>query len=720
MPTLSQNTKGKLTYQNPKVLSISDSLIKAKALKEFIEEFSSEQRTEISMITSEIKFYEGTLVKLKSVVRKLRRTRDRNVKDYISDKITSFSKSSKAHSEIGSNIYNRNEYRSNVFSPPRGVSLKRNDIHMKTTQDGCLGTSQLYGSDRGSIKFQNRYSKPEIGLADKYAQEKQLREKGKLRSLSPQWQSHLQLRGPSLGTHHHSRLNERRKLERGSIGENYHQTESLRILKKIKRDKKYEGGLSVSPSLKGLRNKNSPKSIRRHKSLEKLLNRGEQDSLPVNLVETTNKQVPGFFQKNSLALGTIDPNASQSDLKIGLNSSRFQFGKREFNKYKNILDETDELEQQTYTNTDQESSKEPYYTTHNTLDDQVISHFEHENTHPKQRNQSSESQPNLQNQTTMTFFSAKMKKKKGSSDGKQLTNLISSHQFNHPKETNKMNHVLHTPSKTTTQFKRASKGPKNKSRKHKKRVSESSKMGVELSNLKPFQKINKAGSNYSSAKAQGHNARPRRKKSKNNTPSIFITEKYSKSKWDKLNKFKNQESNYKNQYLQQAPKTRRKLQQTKYSGSINDKLKRLRSRLSSKKYQQHSEQSSKNGASNSQATSNTFNSTYIAGFQSSYTTPVSPKIAYTSKFITKKAPKNSQLIQDIPNQELCPKKSQKRRSTKPVMKMTRTRKSKLTELKSDKVNDLKVQRSISRLDKINDVIKRIEQDIEDYGRGIED
>lgn len=124
-------------------------------------ELSTEQSSELNMMASEITFYESTLTKLKSAVRKLKKARNSTVREYISDKITQISKSVKARSEAGSDIYDRDEYRNRQLLSPDRISNfgGRRNTHMKTMHQESTNYDKLDGN-----MFQNRYSKPEIGL----------------------------------------------------------------------------------------------------------------------------------------------------------------------------------------------------------------------------------------------------------------------------------------------------------------------------------------------------------------------------------------------------------------------------------------------------------------------------------------------------------------------------------------------------------------------------
>lgn len=91
--------------KHQKVINIQHTLIKAKVLKEFLSELTNNQTTELNNMASEVIFYESTLKNIKSAVKKLRKVRDGNVRDFISDRITMISKSARAMSvAAGSDI----------------------------------------------------------------------------------------------------------------------------------------------------------------------------------------------------------------------------------------------------------------------------------------------------------------------------------------------------------------------------------------------------------------------------------------------------------------------------------------------------------------------------------------------------------------------------------------------------------------------------------------
>ena len=113
MPTATstdQGTTNGITFHNKRVFNIRDTLIKAKVLSEFMSELGQEQTSELSNMASEINFYEGTLKKLKSDVRRLKKVRDSKVRDYIQDKISMISKSVVNMSDAGSVIYFREDF----------------------------------------------------------------------------------------------------------------------------------------------------------------------------------------------------------------------------------------------------------------------------------------------------------------------------------------------------------------------------------------------------------------------------------------------------------------------------------------------------------------------------------------------------------------------------------------------------------------------------------
>lgn len=389
MPKIQKSSSNVTTtaYQNQRVFHLQDTLIKTKVLKEFLEELKQEQRTELSIMTSEITFYESTLTKLKSAVKIMRKTRKNTVKEYISDKITvHLSNSAKALSVNGCEISNNNDLRNSVFidtrelTPRTGKSLIKKVNNLQSLKNG-----RANNTERLSSLFKNRYSKPEVGLFVKSTTELDKSD------LASSYLKNTHLNEPSFKNRHFSRNKTFGVLPRHSRLEQV--SKNLGRLKTIKSARNLERRLplTLNPSLK--HSIKSTQTFNRYK----FLNKSDDGQ---RMTQTPNSHLPSFHN-HILGGETFEAKPDEDQIRSSfLNSSNPILRKRALDRLEVVppLDETEEFTVQTKLKTQ-----------HKVFNSGT---GKKSNIFGVRKPSMNESQGNPQNQTTLTFFSKNKKKSK--------------------------------------------------------------------------------------------------------------------------------------------------------------------------------------------------------------------------------------------------------------------------------------------------------------------